>query len=393
MDAYAAQMAAMTTGGAVATGGSSSSDAAADADADAADRAAAEMLDAARSTIASSSASSVGVPPLADVDAYTSIAMLESSQTLSVSKIASSIPDLALKPDASYDSSSDFVIGSTSSNRVKLGASDAPGPANVAWLSDLCVESRLSSLTIYSGPLTNVPHLISRCSIDESTGDLSLFVDFRPRSYGAYEMRNPSTGEYPGPETLGRKSFEYSGARRDYETKFGNDDVSIFLRGVRSSLNGAIDNPKLGDAGLSALETLTRGPLALDVTMPLGWVFHRSKELSIFFRFLCMKTCLTLICPVFSPSMTVSSAENLNAIISAREKAVNIWLGWALDASHRHKPGAPVNGQYVYDSKYKINAYLALLDVYVKFFGQKDGERLAAADSGPIDEAYVGGGS
>jgi len=47
----------------------------------------------------------------------------------------------------------------------------------------------------------------------------------------------------------------------------------------------------------------------------------------------------------------------------------------------------------VYDSKYKINAYGVLLDVYTKLFGRIDGERLAAADSGPIDEAYVGGGS
>lgn len=37
--------------------------------------------------------------------------------------------------------------------------------------------------------------------------------------------------------------------------------------------------------------------------------------------------------------------------------------------------------------------YGALLDVYVNMFGQVDGENLAAADSGPIDEAYVGGGS
>lgn len=44
-------------------------------------------------------------------------------------------------------------------------------------------------------------------------------------------------------------------------------------------------------------------------------------------------------------------------------------------------------------SQYKINAYGALLDVYVKWFGQSEGEKLAAADSGPIDEAYVGGGS
>jgi hypothetical protein len=87
------------------------------------------------------------------------------------------------------------------------------------------------------------------------------------------------------------------------------------------------------------------------------------------------------------------SENNVNAIISARETAANYWLRWALDPSHGHRPGAPVNSQYVYDSKYKINAYGALLEVYSGFFGQKDGAQLAAADSGPLDEAYVGGGS
>jgi len=56
-------------------------------------------------------------------------------------------------------------------------------------------------------------------------------------------------------------------------------------------------------------------------------------------------------------------------------------------------PGGPVNSLYVYDSKYKINAYGALLDAYVRLVGRADGERLAAADSGPNDEAYVRGGS
>lgn len=83
----------------------------------------------------------------------------------------------------------------------------------------------------------------------------------------------------------------------------------------------------------------------------------------------------------------------MGIVSSARERAASLWLEWALDSSHRHKPGAPVNSQYVYDSKYKINAYGVLLDVYVNLFGQSEGEKLAAADSGPIDEAYVGGGS
>jgi hypothetical protein len=31
--------------------------------------------------------------------------------------------------------------------------------------------------------------------------------------------------------------------------------------------------------------------------------------------------------------------------------------------------------------------------VYIEMFGSDEGARLAAADSGPLDEGYVGGGS
>lgn len=278
MDAYAAQMAAMAAGNGI----SPATTAAAIASAD---RVASEMIEATRQRSAAAAAT-VPVGSYDDIEASTAIAKLEASQALSVARIASSIPDLSLKPDASYDTSSGFVVGDDC--RVKLGASDAPGPANVAWLSDLCVDSRLSSLTAYNGPLTSVPHLISRCAV--SVGDdgaakrLNLFLDFRPRSYGAYEMRDPSTGNYPGPDTLGRKSFEYSGARKDYETKFGTEDVANFLLDVRSRLSGASDNPGLGDPGLSELETLTRGPLALDVTMPLRWVCCLDFALVFFLR-------------------------------------------------------------------------------------------------------------
>ncbi|KAL9182506.1 hypothetical protein ACHAXT_013158 [Thalassiosira profunda] len=292
--------------------------------------------------VESAAAASVGS---GDVDAASAIATLEASQTKMVADIAAAIPDLAVKPDASI--SGDFSIGG---GAVKLDASDAPGPANVAWLSDLCVDGLLSSLTIYNGPLTDVPHLISRCAVKD--GEVKFFLDFRPRAYGAYDL----TDAERSPDALGRKSFEYSGARKDFDTKFGTEEVLAFFEGIRNKLEGATDNPGLGDDSLPEAEKVTRGPMCIDVTMPL-------------------------------------SAGNIGTIQSAREKATSLWLSWATDDSHAHRPGAPINSQYVYDSKYKINAYGALLDVYVDMFGQSDGERLAAADSGPIDDAYVGGGS
>jgi hypothetical protein len=248
MDAFDAQMKAMAT-----VAGS------------AVEAIASEMLDATRGKASVAAATTPADQFTDNIEASSAaISMMETSQGITVGKIAKSIPDLAFKPDASQT----FML-SDSGCRVRLDASDAPGPANIAWLSDLCVESRLSSLTAYCGPLTIVPHLISRCSILPDGKTMNLFVDFRPRAYGAYEMRDPTTGNYPGPDILGRKSFEYSGARKDYETKFGTEDVALFLNQVRLSLNGVTDNTSSGDAGLSELETLTRGPLALDITMPL----------------------------------------------------------------------------------------------------------------------------
>lgn len=190
------------------------------------------------------------------------IATLDASQSQFVSKIASTIPDLAVKPDASISTSDGFSIGD--GHVVKLDASDAPGPANVAWLSDLCVESRLSSLTIYNGPLNDVPHLISRVAVTGDGGMVDFFLDFRPRAYGAYDLRD-AHGNYPGPEELGRKAFEYSGARKDFDTKFGTEEVVKFFDEIKGKLDGVVEN----DVGLPELEKLTRGPLAVDVTVPL----------------------------------------------------------------------------------------------------------------------------
>eukprot|EP00984_Skeletonema_dohrnii_P026353 scaffold15695_cov77-Skeletonema_dohrnii-CCMP3373.AAC.2 len=139
-----------------------------------------------------------------DFDATAAITAMETSQTKTVGDIAAAIPDLAPKPDQSYAKNDGFTA---MDKAVSLQASDAPGPANVAWISDLSVDGALSSLTIFNGPLSDVPHLIQRCFINE--GMLHFFLDVRPRAYGAHDLRD-ADGNYPGPETLGRKAFEYS---------------------------------------------------------------------------------------------------------------------------------------------------------------------------------------
>ena len=269
---------------------------------------------------------------------------LASSQATTVQKIQTAIPELEAKPDFTWKGN-DVIVDSCPAT---LDALDAPGPANIAWLSSLSVENKMSSLQIYNGPLTDVPHLLSRCVVI-GEDKLRLTIDFRPRAYGAYEMRKPD-GSYPGPDELGRKSFEYSGARSDYDKKFGTDEVKQFLASI--PLEGAVPY----DTPPSELDLLTRGPLYTCLDVPL-------------------------------------TDGNIAAVVTAREKAADFWLSWAQDSEHEHRPGAPINSQYVYDTKYKQNAFGALMNEYTSLFGTEGGKQLAIGDSGPLDEAYVGGAS
>ena len=294
---------------------------------------------AAPAAAAASSGPEIGAGGMAEA-----ISNLASSQETSIQKIQSTIPDLEVKPDFTWKGN-DVIVESCPAT---LDARDAAGPANVAWLSSLCVETKMSSLQIFNGPLNDVPHLVSRCVVI-APDKLRLTIDFRPRAYGAYEMRKPD-GSYPGPEELGRKSFEYSGARSDYDKKFGTEEVKQFLSSI--PLDGAtpvVDTP-------SELDLLTRGPLYTSLDFPL-------------------------------------TDGNIASVIKAREQVVDYWLKWSQESEHEHRPGAPVNSQYVYDTKYKQNAFGALMNEYTTLFGADGGKQLAIGDSGPLDEAYVGGAS
>lgn len=279
--------------------------------------------------------------------ADSAIADLASAQAASVDKIAAAIgPDLECKPELSW------ATGTVAGSAATIDGREAPGAnGNVAWLANACVASKTSSLTIFNGPLTDVPHLLSRASVSSGGSHLRFTLDFRPRAYGAYELVN-ADGTYPGPETFGRDSFTYSGNRKEFDTKFGTDEVASFVQSLPSQLEDAV---VLGGEA-NELDLLTRGPLFLDVACPL-------------------------------------TDGNVAAIAAARTQAADYWLGWAMDQSHAHRPGAPVNSQYVYDTKYRQNAYGGLLAQYSADFGPEDGAAFAAAESGPLDEAYVGGGS
>jgi len=276
-----------------------------------------------------------------------SIATLDASQAVIVQSIASAIPDLEAKNDLSW--SGEPVAGS----QCTLDARDAAGPANIAWLANVFIPGKLSSLTIFNGPLTDVPHLLSRCYLDEQKNQLELSLDFRPRAYGAYEMVD-ADGNYPSPEDIGRKAFEYSGARMDFFSKFATTELQSKLNDLSKSLQAATPS----NIQPSEVDLLTGSPLAISLTMP-------------------------------------ASDHNVQVVAQMRQLAAEEWLGWATDPSgtHGHRPGAPINTQYVYDAKFRQNAYLSLREYYSSVFGSTDGSELAAAESGPLDEGYVGGGS
>jgi hypothetical protein len=300
--------------------------------------------DAKRNDITSASTSSFGSSTEYGNDP---MAKLFSSQVASVREILQNIPDLTLKPSLSWSEGSVMING----HAATLAAYDAPGSSNVAWLADLYVHGKISSLTIFNGPLTDVPHILSRCILDEQSQMLHLSIDIRPRAYGAYETKDSITGNYPGPEELGRKAFEYSAARNEFFAYSGIDSLKSLLD--PSQFENAVPGP-----AKTGYDILTGGPIALNVCMPI-------------------------------------TLSNVQKIAAVRECVASAWCTWVTKESqqHMHRPGAPVNTQYVYDSKFRQNAYLALLATYTQCFGNADGAKLAAAESGPLDEAYVGGGS
>jgi len=87
---------------------------------------------------------------------------------------------------------------------------------------------------------------------------------------------------------------------------------------------------------------------------------------------------------------------NAQAAADACAAAVDRWLGWMTSANEM-KRGLPAGmrqtATYTRDTKVRANHFGFLLKRYISLFGDEDGKALAAADAGPLDEAYVGGGS
>ena len=87
---------------------------------------------------------------------------------------------------------------------------------------------------------------------------------------------------------------------------------------------------------------------------------------------------------------------NAAAAAAACTAAVDQWLAWMTSAEEM-KRGLPAGmrqtATYTRDTKVRANHFGFLLSKYKALFGDVDGNDLATAHAGPLDEAYVGGGS
>jgi len=257
------------------------------------------------------------------------------------------VRDLGLTPN---DYAADFTGVGASSGKIE--SYDGPGAPNIAWCSGLTLsgpEISRGSVTAFCGPLTDVPHLIASCSI--SAGGIDLYIDFRPRAESGYDPACTTLADYPEPTT--REAFAEGGNRKDFAAAFFDDEAMAWREGLLAMGTSA---PPLSKEETS---TISAGPMLIDMRLPL-------------------------------------SDESAVAAAAACTNAVDRWLYWNLYAEV-FKRGLPAGmrqtATYTRDTKVRANHFGFLLGRYIALFGEADGKVLASEDAGPLDEAYVGGGS
>ena len=79
-----------------------------------------------------------------------------------------------------------------------------------------------------------------------------------------------------------------------------------------------------------------------------------------------------------------------------RHRRGDHWLNWMTSAEEMKRglsAGMRQTATYTRDTKVRAQHFGFLLGRYTALFGDADGKALASADAGPLDEAYVGGGS
>jgi len=242
-----------------------------------------------------------------------------------------------------YPSEMGMDVFSVGDGQGTLTAFEAPGKNNVAWCSSLNIAgaTTLSSLTTWCGPLMEVPHLVTRTVVSDASVD--LFIDFRPRAYAAYETRLED-GSYGEPDT--REWFGHKAVRDGCAELFFGPEAEAWANALRSQ--GACKPKATGD------DLLYRGPLTIDISLP---------------------------------------ASEASVALSAKActEAADMWLGW-MESTPPLPAGMKVTSTYAYDTKMRAQLFGVMVGFYESLYGGH-GRNLAAADAGPLDEAYVGGAS
>jgi hypothetical protein len=234
-----------------------------------------------------------------------------------------------------------------------IHAYEGPGAPNVAWCSGLQMKGAdvaRGSITAFCGPLTDVPHLVAMCGV--SDGGIDVYIDFRPRADGAYDPACASLDDYPAPET--REAFAEGGNRKDFAAAF-------FTAEAEAAAAALLGLPGASAAPISKeqVATISGGPLLVDVRLPLD---------------------------------DASAAAAASACTAACER----WLEWMVSAEDNGRglpAGMRQTATYTRDTKVRQQHFGFLLSKYTPLFGADEGKALTAADAGPLDEAYVGGGS
>lgn len=266
-------------------------------------------------------------------------------QPAALSNLVQSL-QLEEKPYAADLGYGSFSIGGAAGG---VQSFEAPGKKNVAWCSGLKMsdgaETARASVTTWVGPLSDVPHLVAACGV--SNGGIDLLIDFRPRAESGYT----SEDVYEAPDS--REKFAMSGNRMDFGKAFFTEEA-VAWRASLLALDGAVHTPRSAED----MATYSSGPLYTSLRLPL----------------------------------TDASAS---AAANACQQATEQWLMW-MQTSTENKRDLPAGAKqtmaYARDTKIRASSYGALLGLYTGLYGE-EGKGLAAADAGPLDEAYVGGAS
>ena len=200
-------------------------------------------------------------------------------QPAAFERVASSL-NLEAKPyaaDLGFDS---FTFGDTTGavRSFELSGKES----NVAWCSGLTSSGGVDrgSVTVWNGPLTDIPHLTAASGV--SDGGVDLLIDFKVRAECAYD---PS-GEYAEPDS--REAFMQGSNRKDFAADFFTEEVTAWADGLRT-LDGATDAESIDAATMA---TLGASPVRVCLRLPL-------------------------------------SADAAAAAAAACERAVDLWLSWA----------------------------------------------------------------